>query len=75
VPQLRDLIRRILDSPFDARMEADVRQAVALADEMLLGIDVNGDEQIDPIPGEGGAQTAYQHAFYMADILIFTGSQ
>jgi hypothetical protein len=74
-PQLRDLIRRILDSPFDARMEADVRQAVALADEMLLGIDVNGDEQIDPIPGEGGAQTAYQHAFYMADILIFTGSQ
>jgi hypothetical protein len=70
-PELRDLTRQILVAPFDASMEQSVRQAVALADEVLLGTDVNGDEQIDPIPGEGGAQTAYQHAFYMADILIF----
>jgi serine/threonine protein kinase len=70
-PQLRDLTRQILTADFDAGMEQSIREAVALADEVLLGTDVNGDENIDPIPGEGGAQTAYQHAFYMADILIF----
>jgi hypothetical protein len=71
-PPLRDLMKTILAAPFDAALEASVRQAVAQADQILLGTDLNGDESIDPVPGEGGAQTAYQHAFYMADILIYT---
>lgn len=70
-PQLRDLIKQILSSPFDAGMEEPIRQAIALADEVLLGTDLDGDESIEPIPGEGGAETAYQHAFYMADIPIY----
>jgi len=55
-------------------MEGMVRQAVALANQMRNGIDINGNENIEPIPGEGGAVTAYQHAYYMADILIFPDS-
>ncbi len=47
-----------------------LRQAVALSDEMLKGTDLNGNERIESIAGEGGAQTAYQHAFYMTDIFI-----
>jgi hypothetical protein len=31
---------------------------------------VNGDEKIEPISGEGGAITAYEHAYYMADMVI-----
>ena len=47
-----------------------IREAVALADKIRNGIDINGDENIEPIPGEGGAVTAYEHAYYMADMVI-----
>jgi hypothetical protein len=33
-------------------------------------LDVNGNEKIEPISGEGGAVTAYDHSYYMADMLI-----
>jgi hypothetical protein len=51
-------------------MEGMVRNAVALSNQIQNGFDVNGNENIEPIPDEGGAATAYEHAFYMADILI-----
>jgi hypothetical protein len=69
-PQLRDLVRQILASPFDPSMGGLIRQAVALSDTILVGTDLNGNERIEAIAGEGGAQTAYQHALYMADIVI-----
>ena len=28
---------------------------------------------VDPLPQEGGAQTAYQHTLYMADISVLQG--
>ena len=43
---------------------------VVLANQIRSGVDINGDEVIEPIPGEGGAITAYEHSYYMADILI-----
>ena len=73
-PQLRDTLISILQTPAGADTETLVRQAVALANQIHNGIDLNGDENIEPIPGEGGALTAYQHAYYMADILIFPDS-
>jgi len=73
-PQLRDLLIGILQPPDGSDLEGLVRQAVALANQMRNGIDINGNENIEPIPGEGGAITAYQHAYYMADILIFPDS-
>jgi hypothetical protein len=70
-PQLRDLLKQVLQTAGGtAELEPMVRQAAALANEMLEGTDLNGNEQIEPVPGEGGARTAYQHAFYMADISI-----
>ena len=73
-PQLRDLLLSILQPPNGSDLEGIVRQAVALANQMRNGIDINGNENIEPLPGEGGAITAYQHAYYMADILIFPDS-
>jgi len=35
------------------------------------GIDINGNENVEPISGEGGTITAYEHAYYMADMVIF----
>ena len=48
-----------------------IREAVALTDKIRNGIDINGDEHIELISGEGGAITAYEHAYYMADMLMF----
>jgi serine/threonine protein kinase len=70
-PQLRDLIKQVLGAPFGPEMEGPLRQSVALADELLKGTDLNGDEKVDPVPGEGGATTAYAHAYYMADMTIY----
>jgi hypothetical protein len=71
-PQLRDLLIAILESPFDSPdLERMIREAVALGDKIRNGIDINGDERIEPISGEGGAITAYEHAYYMADMVIF----
>jgi hypothetical protein len=71
-PQLRDLLIEILESEPGAPETAGlVRQAVALANQILEGVDINGNENIEPIPGEGGALTAYEHSFYMADIVVF----
>ncbi len=71
--ELRDTAKRILQAPEGANIEADVRTAVTLADQILNGLDIDGNESIDPIPGEGGANTAYQHAYYMADMPILPG--
>jgi serine/threonine protein kinase len=71
-PQLRDLLIAIVETSFDsAEMERLIRQVVALANQIQNGIDINGNESVEPIPGEGGARTAYEHAYYMADILVF----
>jgi len=69
-PQLRDLMKQILAAPFDPSMGGLIREAVALSDRILTGTDANGNERIEPIPGEGGAQTAYQHALYMGDMVV-----
>jgi hypothetical protein len=73
--QVRDQLRAILNASFDSpELEGMVREAVALADKIRNGIDVNGNEKIEPIPGEGGAVTAYEHAYYMADMVIVPGA-
>jgi hypothetical protein len=67
---LRDQLILIVKTPVGPEMEGMIRNTVALANQIENGVDVNGNENVEPIPGEGGALTAYQHAYYMADILI-----
>jgi hypothetical protein len=74
-PQLRDQLTAILNASFDSpELEGMIREAVALADKIRNGIDVNGNESIEPVSGEGGAVTAYEHAYYMADMAIVPGA-
>lgn len=54
-------------------MEADLREAVTLANLMLNGIDLDGNESVDPVEGEGGALTAFEHVEYMSDMPILLG--
>ena len=69
-PQLRDQLIAVLEATSLTDAEASVRQAVVLANQIHNGVDVNGNENIEAISGEGGAITAYEHAYYMADILV-----
>lgn len=72
--QLRDVAMRIVQSNADQAAEADIRLLVLLANQIHDGIDIDGSESIDPIPGEGGAVTALEHAEYMSDMQIMTGA-
>ena len=69
-PQLRDQLLAVLAATSLTDAEGPVRESVVLADKILNGVDINGNENIEPIPGEGGALTAYEHSYYMADILV-----
>ncbi|HEX6109633.1 MAG TPA: anti-sigma factor [Ktedonobacteraceae bacterium] len=53
---------------------AKVQEIVALANHALNGVDTNGDESIDPVPGEGGAVTAYFHGQLMAALVLAPSS-
>lgn len=68
--QLRAQLISLLENPSHPDREALIRQVVVLANQIRNGLDVNGNENIEPIPGEGGAVTAYEHSYYMADMLI-----
>jgi hypothetical protein len=70
---LRDLALNIARAPENQDVESDLRKAVALANQMLDGVDIDGNERVDPIPGEGGALTALTHVGYMSDMPIFPG--
>ncbi|HEX9987261.1 MAG TPA: anti-sigma factor [Chloroflexia bacterium] len=74
VGELRTLTLKIAQSTSVEESGGDVRNASSLADRILNGRDQNGDEKIEPVPGEGGAKTAYQHAQYMGDLFILRDS-
>src|SRR5215216_2488756 len=69
--QVHTQLIEILQNPANPDREALVRQTIALANQIRTGLDLNGNEKIEPSPGEGGAVTAYEHSYYMADMLIF----
>jgi len=71
--ELRDLTLRVVHATDDQDVEADIKRASVLANQMLDGIDINGNESVDPIEGEGGAITAFEHAEYMSDMPIYPG--
>ncbi len=56
--------------PFDSDMEPLIAEIKVLSDRIISGVDANGNELIEPIVGEGGATTAYEYAYYMADMLL-----
>lgn len=70
VTSLRDLSLKIAQASNLNDVNAQIRQAASLAKRILDGQDINGNEQIEPIANEGGAQVAYLHAQFMADIIL-----
>jgi hypothetical protein len=67
---LRDRAARLAATTDVGGAAADAGQVAALADRFLNGKDLDGNEIVDPVVGEAGAVTAYQHARYLADIAV-----
>ncbi len=49
-----------------------VPEIVQFSDHAYNGIDINGDEHVDPVPGEAGAVIAYAHGQLMAALELTT---
>jgi hypothetical protein len=58
---------------FGADMEPLIAEMATLSDQIISGVDSNGNKLIEPIAGEGGATTAYEYAYYMADMPLLSG--
>jgi serine/threonine protein kinase len=46
-------------------------QALALYDELQNGLDINGNQSVEPIQGEGGLLLLVQHTGYLANIEVY----
>ena len=68
VPQLRERVLTILISTSLAEVDQPIRDSLALADQILNGVDQNDNGKIEPASGECGVLTAYEYAYYMADM-------
>jgi len=66
--EIRDLALEVGKARQPADASSSVLRILALAQQTIRGVDLNGDEQIAPVRGEGGVLTAYQHAQLMAGI-------
>lgn len=49
--------------------QSDLGRLLTLAAQIQVGLDANGDGEVAPVPGEGGARVAYEHANFMAGLL------
>ena len=68
VTAIRDLALQVSKVRRAADARENTQRILGLAHQLIDGVDLNGDEQISPVPGEGGVLTAYQHAQLMAGI-------
>lgn len=57
----------LLNNPGDTTKVAEI---VKLANQDVNGVDINGDESVDPVLGEAGAIIAYIHGQYMASLTL-----
>ena len=58
---------QLLKNPTDM---SKIQEIAALAEDAYFGVDANGDGQIEPVPGEAGALTAYQQGQLMATLTL-----
>ncbi len=71
--QLLEKALLLQDMSFGPEMEPLITEMVALAGKIVSGTDSNNNQLIEPVIGEGGATTAYEYAYYMAEMSILLG--
>jgi hypothetical protein len=71
--QLLDKALQLQAMPFGSDMEPLVKEIRLLSNQVLFGVDTNSNGLIEPILGEGGGGTVYEHAYFMAQMPLLLG--
>ncbi len=65
---------KLQEMPFGSDMEAVIAEITKLSGQIVSGTDSNDNGRIEPIVGEGGADTAYEHAYLMTQMPLLSGA-
>ncbi|HET9913942.1 MAG TPA: protein kinase [Anaerolineales bacterium] len=71
--EILQLALQLNEMPMGPDMESIVSQLSVLGDKLVHGVDTDGNGSIDPLTGECGADTAYEHAYLMTDMSVYLG--
>jgi hypothetical protein len=74
IEQLLEKALQLQEMTFGPEMDPLIKEMSTLSIQTISGIDSNGNGLIEPIVGEGGADTAYQYAYYMAEMPLLPGA-
>ena len=65
---------QLQEIPFGSDMGPLVKDMTALSIQVISGVDSNSNGLIEPIVGEGGADTAYEYAYHLAEMPLLPGA-
>jgi hypothetical protein len=68
--QLLQKAMQLNEMPFGTEMKPLIQEMVSLSDNILFGVDSNG----NGVSGECGANTAYEYAYRMAEMPLLPGA-
>jgi hypothetical protein len=71
--EILQLALQLNKASMGAAMKPIATQLSTLGNNLVHGVDANGNGLVDPIAGECGADTAYERAYFMADMPIYAG--
>jgi len=71
--QILSLALQLHETPLGPEMNPIIDELSRLGNQLVNGVDTNGNGIIDPIEGECGADKAYEYGRYMADFPIYIG--
>lgn len=73
--RILDLALQLKDTSFGAQMEPVIAELELLGDMLVRGADSDRNGLVEPLPGECGADSAYEFAYNMADMLLYPGEK
>lgn len=72
--QLLEKALQLQEMPFGPEIDPLIAEITKLSNQIVSGTDSNNNGLIEPIIGEGGATTAYEYAYYMAEMPLLPGA-
>jgi serine/threonine protein kinase len=71
--QLLEKALQLQQTPFGSEMKPLIEEMTALSIKIISGVDSNQNGVIEPVVGEGGADTAYEQSYFMAEMPLLPG--
>jgi len=72
--QLLEKTLQLQEMTFGSEMQPLIIEITTLSSQIISGVDSNKNGLIEPLIGEGGADTAYEYAYYLAEMPLLQGA-